>query len=106
MMLRIRLGQLQVMEAAAAINFQQRMVDHVLEIFPDQIDDIRPNDLYQVVGDWITEAFNWDFTMETDVEQYVELCACHDEMRNAKSVPWIVDVLTRPDLSATSKLLL
>ncbi len=92
------------METASDVGFQRRMVQHILEVFPDQIEEIPSEELVSLVAHWISEACQWGMQMEVDVEQFIELCACHEAMRDTEAVQWIVDILSYPGRSAQNKL--
>lgn len=80
------------------------MVLHVLELFPDLVKGVSPEGLNMLVAQWIAAARKWGFELETDIEQFVELCVCHEETEKPEEHPWVLEILRYPDRSSRNKL--
>jgi hypothetical protein len=100
----IRPAQMEAFGKLATGDFVTRMVEHVCEVFPEETAAASKADIRASISQWITDARHWEIVEEPDVEQWIEYCVLHEEMRRALQVPWIVEIVSYPGRSAEHKL--
>jgi len=71
-MLVIRKEQMKVLSKYMLEQFENRMVDHLRDMFPEQTEDMTTEDLRHLIREGIDKAEAYDITDELEVETYLE----------------------------------
>ncbi|MFW6161639.1 MAG: hypothetical protein ACODAJ_02665 [Planctomycetota bacterium] len=102
-MLRIRREQMAALSEHMARQFEQRMVAHLRQRFPQQTQDLDEPALHAQVHEGIERAKGYGITQEDDVRRFLEyqalLGADFDTSR-----PWAASVLSDDSLAGTEKM--
>jgi hypothetical protein len=97
-MLTIKEKQREVFQKAQLLNFIERMLAHLKNVFPDDIEE-SDQVLKMKISDWIDDAESYDINYEDQVERYIELCYCSEELAENPKPSWVEYVLLSPELT-------
>jgi len=100
----IRGEQMAALSQTPETTLCDRMVARLLQIYPEYLQQVTFSDFRHAVSGWISQAAQWEITAEPDVEQYLRLCVCYEEMRDPSRYQSLLEALTWPGRSAGEKI--
>lgn len=104
-MLRIRKEQMDVFRAYMRGQFEQRLVKHLREKFPDRTKDFPDESLRVVVQNSVKKAESYGIEYENDLRRFIEYWMIYgNQMDIQEETRWIGDTLRRHDLDGTAKM--
>ena len=105
-MLVIRQEQLDAMRAQRAARFEDRMVTHLRQVWPERWDALGETGARALIRAGIERARGYGMTAEHDVARYIDLmCAVRDDFDTDPRIPpWVAQLLTAPGLSGARKM--
>lgn len=104
-MLVIRDEQMSALKAYMAEQFENRMVRHVRESFPDNFMSLGEDKIRNEIRYGIDRANHYDITLEYDVCGYINLMFAFGRDYDVDpSLHWAAMILNNADLSGSSKL--
>jgi hypothetical protein len=104
-MLVIREEQMEVLSKYMLKQFEDRMVIHLNQNFPDETKNISESDLRETISTSIDKAAKYDVTDETDVERYLEYAVRYDpDFDTNPNLPWATKILGDENLTGTEKM--
>ncbi|MGV7223477.1 MAG: hypothetical protein ACQ9MH_18350 [Nitrospinales bacterium] len=104
-MLVIRDEQMRALQAYMSKQFENRMVLHVKEFFPEDFMSIGEDKVRTEIKYGIERASSYKITLEYDVCGYINLMfAFGTDYDVDSSLPWAAKILNNEELSGSSKL--
>lgn len=92
-MFKIRTDQLASMTAVVQVDFVSRMADHLREVVPDMVTALDHQNLRRQCQLWMNQALDAGLQEEAQVELFLELCACYNEIGAFPVEPWAAAIL-------------
>jgi len=94
-MLTIKSDQLKILEQAAFQDFEERMVLHIREFFPDNFDAMGEADSRLLIQHGIEQAALYGFVSKQDVCKFIDLMVCFGaEFDTDVNEPWAKAILS------------
>ncbi len=104
-MLVIRPEQMAVLSAYTSDQFEQRMIEHLRDTFPERTQDLPDERIRLVVRDGMKKADGYHIEYEDDIRRFIEYMVIYGARFDVREESrWIGDVLRRPDLGGTAKM--
>jgi hypothetical protein len=104
-MLVIRRAQMDVLRTYMRGQFEQRMVKHLRERFPDRTQDCPDDSLRVVVRNSVKHAESYGIESEEDLRRFLEYVMIYGEQLDRREdTRWIGETLRRHDLDGTAKM--
>ena len=104
-MLSIRQEQMDVLSAYTRNQFEQRMIKHLREKFPDRTKDLPDEKIRLVVQDSMRKAKGYNIEYEDDIRRFtVYLVIYGTRLDTREETQWIGNILRRDDLTGTAKM--
>lgn len=104
-MLVIRKGQMEVLSKYMLEQFENRMVDHLRDIFPVQTEDMTTEDLRHLIREGVDKAEAYDITDELEVETYLECMVQYGvNFDTDTKTSWAGEILRDESFSETDKM--
>ncbi|MFO7639967.1 MAG: hypothetical protein R6X17_01465 [Candidatus Competibacteraceae bacterium] len=104
-MLAIRQEQMDVLSAYMRDRFEQRMVKHLQEKFPDRTKDLPDEKIRLVVQNSMKKAEIYGIEYEDDIRRFIEYLVIYGtRLDTREETRWIGEILRRDDLTGTAKM--
>lgn len=104
-MLTIRKEQMDVLSNYMRSRFEQRMVEHLREKFPDRTSDLADEKIRVVVQNSIKKAESYGIEYEDDIRRFIEYLVIYGTQLDVREqTRWIGDILRRNDLDGAAKM--
>jgi hypothetical protein len=103
-MFHIRPEHLQGLAAQQAQSFNTRMMSHLREAFPGEVESLDDVGLELLVRKGCEIAEKWGMDEETQVEAFLELLVAFKQLRRDPPPQWITEIVTDPGQSGERKL--
>jgi hypothetical protein len=104
-MLVIRDAQMEALSMDMAKRFEQSLVAHVRECFPNAAQDLGEPGLAATVAWGVQRALHYGFREELDVTRYINLMFAQGlEFDCDPEFAWSVEILANTDLPATARM--
>ena len=99
----IRSEQMAALSQTAQTTLCDRMVARLSQAYPEYLQQVSFSDFHHAVTLWIQEAAKWEITSDPELEHYLRLCVCHEEMRDPSRYPSLLEALSWPGRSPGEK---
>ena len=96
-MLQIRPDHVQALSKQQAAGFVSRMMLHLREVFPAEIERLDDAKLRLFVEKVCAQAREWGIAREQHVERLIELFAGFEELRQRPMPAWVMEIAEYPD---------
>jgi hypothetical protein len=104
-MLVIRQEQMDVLSVYMRAQFEQQMVKHLREKFPERTQDLPDERIRMVVQSSIKKAERYGIEYEDDIRRFIEYLVIYGtRLDTREDTQWLGDVLRRNDLDGTAKM--
>lgn len=104
-MLVIRQEQMEVLSAYMRTQFEQRMVMHLRDKFPERTQDLPDERIRLVVQNSIKKAESFGIEYEDDIRRFTEYLVIYGtRLDTREEIQWLGDILRRNDLDGTAKM--
>lgn len=104
-MLIIRKAQMAVFEAHMLERFKARMGEHLKVTFPEQTEEMRPDELSSVIGVGIERAEGYGITQEGHVQRFLEYMFTHGpNFDTDPATTWAGEILRMTDVDGSVKM--
>lgn len=104
-MLTIRKEQMEAFSAAMSRRFEQRMLEHIRDIFADRTKPVSDEKIRIFIQDSITRAERYTIEYEDDIRRFIEYLVIYGTQFDTKpETRWAGEILQRTDLSGTAKM--
>ena len=104
-MLVIRNEQMEALNQNSLEQFENRMVDHLRDIFPVETEDMSTEDLRHLIREGIDKAEAYDITDEVEVETYLECVVQYGvNFDTDPQTAWVGEILRDERFSETDKM--
>jgi hypothetical protein len=100
-MFKIKNSQIEVFDRITYNNFVNKMVNYVHEVFEVKISSIELNNF---IINCIADAQSYNIIFELDIQGYIELCYCCDELSQNPKPFWIESILLQNKLKGFQKI--
>lgn len=103
----IRAEQMQAMSRALEDAFVKRMVKHLCDGFPRQLEvqGLKEKDLEAMVRKGIMDAKQYDVIYENEIEKYIEcMVILNPKFDKDPEIPWAVEILRRTNINGREKM--
>lgn len=105
-MLQIREEQLDLLSNYMLKRFEDRMIVHLRDNFPESTKEFSEAELRQMIRAGLDKANTYDVTDEVDVERYLEFMLDYGpDFDVSAKTSWAGEILKKPDLTGTEKIL-
>ena len=102
-MLTIRKEQFAVFQQAASESFQDRMLSHINEFFPQSLEQHGELDIRELIAYGIQRAATYNFQLEPDVCNYIDLMIVFGrDFDRDPALAWASAILNDPALQGPS----
>src|SRR5262249_24775585 len=103
-MLIIRDNQMETLKQEAVKSFEQRMVTHLNEFFPQECRRVGEQRVRAAIQQGIGRAAIYGITSEIDVARYIDLSVVLGlDFDAGKRQPWVPQILKNPNLRPDAK---
>jgi len=104
-MLIIRDEQMDVLRAHMRRQYEQRIVKHLREKFPDRTKDLPDKRIRDAVQNSMKKAESYGLEYEDDIRRFIEYLVIYGtKFDTQEETRWIGDILQRNDLDGTAKM--
>ena len=104
-MLIIRKEQMEALRTSMSRRFEQRMLEHIKNIFPDRIKQVSDEKIRTVIQNSINKAESYSIVYEDDIRRFIEYLIIYGTQLDTKpETRWIGEILQRADLTGTAKM--
>lgn len=104
-MLIIRKEQMEALRTSMSRRFEQRMLEHIKNTFPDRIKQVSDEKIRTVIQDSIKKAESYTIEYEDDIRRFIEYLIIYGTQLDTKpETRWIGEILKRTDLTGTAKM--
>ncbi|WP_069472304.1 hypothetical protein [Candidatus Marithrix sp. Canyon 246] len=104
-MLTIREEQMDVFSQAMLKPFENSMVVHLNNNFPDETREISEGELRVLIQKGIKQAEQYQITLEDDVRRYLEFMVMYDQnFETNPNTAWASEILHAKELDGTTKM--
>ncbi len=94
-----------ILSAAMIRQFEQYMIGHLRENFPDQTQDVSDEKIRTVIQYGIKKAESFGIEYEYDIQRFMEYMVIYGrELDTKEDTRWLGDILRRDDLDGTAKM--
>lgn len=102
-MFKIREEQMNVLSQYMTKNFENRLVCHVKEYFPDEFQSLGELEVHDRVVYGIEKARTYQFTSENYICKYINIIFAFGDkdFDTNMSLPWATEILNNPNLKKT-----
>jgi hypothetical protein len=103
--MRIRQEQIEALKTVALRSFEQRLMSHLREFFPDESRRIGEQRLLATIRRGMARAGKYGLVSEYDVARYIDLSVVlGPDFDSGERYPWAKEILNRDDLDGEFKL--
>jgi hypothetical protein len=104
-MLIIRDEQMDVLRAHMRRQYEQHIVKHLREKFPDRTKDLPDKRIRDTMQNGMKKAEGYGLEYEDDIRRFIEYSVMYGtKSDNQEETRWIGDILQRNDLDGTAKM--
>jgi hypothetical protein len=102
-MLTIRKEQFAIFQKVASEDFQNRMVSHIRQFFPQSMEQLGEPDIRDLIRYGIGRAATYKFQLEPDVCNYIDFMVVFGrDFDRDPALPWASSILNDPALPGPS----
>ena len=102
-MLKIRPEQFAVFQKASSESFQDRMVSHIKQFFPQSMEQLGEPAIRDLIHYGIQRSATYQFRLEPDVCNYIDFMVVFGrDFDRDPALPWASSILNNPSLQGPS----
>ena len=104
-MLVISQKQMKIFQNTEIRKFEDRMLEHLRKVFPEETDAIKDNELLKLIQAGINNAQKYEMEMEWDIRRYIECSFLYGwDFDKNKKTEWAINILEDKSIGTREKM--